>query len=146
MMCAVWINHIIKHSTQQTHLTNPTMHQTNYPHIAPFCNRNVHTCAHFCYKIVQCGIWGWCILTLWDWSVVVYIVNTGALGDLLFAQTMEHAMAMTVLRLSIPNSRHRSVFSFTGCLWGEGVGRSFADRGIPSEEASDMELWRFLWC
>ena len=22
---------------------------------APFCNRNVHICAHFCYKMVQCG-------------------------------------------------------------------------------------------
>ena len=26
-------------------------------HNAPFCNRNVHTCAHFCYKMVHCGIW-----------------------------------------------------------------------------------------
>ena len=31
-------------------------------HTAPFCNRNVHTCAHFCYKIAQCGIWSWCIV------------------------------------------------------------------------------------
>ena len=27
------------------------------PHNAPFRNRNVHACAHFCYKIVQCGIY-----------------------------------------------------------------------------------------
>ena len=27
-------------------------------HNAPFCNRNVHTCAHFCYKTVHCGMWG----------------------------------------------------------------------------------------
>ena len=25
-------------------------------HNAPFCNRNVHMCAHFCYKMVHCGI------------------------------------------------------------------------------------------
>ena len=31
-------------------------------HYAPFCNRNVHTCAHFCYKVVNCGIWDWCIV------------------------------------------------------------------------------------
>ena len=31
-------------------------------HNAPFCNRNVHTCAHFCYKIMHCGIWDWCIV------------------------------------------------------------------------------------
>ena len=37
-----------------------------YP-TAPFCNRNVHTCAHFCYKIVHCGIWHWCILGFVRW-------------------------------------------------------------------------------
>ena len=25
-------------------------------HNAPFCNRNAHTCAHFCYKVVHCEI------------------------------------------------------------------------------------------
>ena len=42
-------------------LTNPTMHQ-QISHNAPFCNRNVHTCAHFCYKMVHCGIWNWSIV------------------------------------------------------------------------------------
>ena len=31
-------------------------------HSAPFGNRNVNTCAHFCYKIMHCGIFVWCIL------------------------------------------------------------------------------------
>ena len=31
-------------------------------HSAPFCNRKVHICAHFCYKMVHCGIWNWCIV------------------------------------------------------------------------------------
>ena len=31
-------------------------------HNAPFCNRNVHTCAHFCYKVVHCGMYDWCIV------------------------------------------------------------------------------------
>ena len=31
-------------------------------HNAPFCNRNVHMCAHFCYKIVHCGISVSCIV------------------------------------------------------------------------------------
>ena len=31
-------------------------------HNAPFCNRNVHTHAHFCYKMVHCGIRDWCIV------------------------------------------------------------------------------------
>ena len=25
-------------------------------HNVPFCNRNVHICAHFCYKMVHCAI------------------------------------------------------------------------------------------
>ena len=31
-------------------------------HNAPLCNRNVHTCAHFCYKVVHYGIWDCCIV------------------------------------------------------------------------------------
>ena len=31
-------------------------------HNAPFCNRNVHTCAHFCYKMAHCGLRYWCIV------------------------------------------------------------------------------------
>ena len=31
-------------------------------HNATFCNRNVHTCAHFCYKMLHCGIFVWCIV------------------------------------------------------------------------------------
>ena len=30
-------------------------------HDAPLCNRNVHMCAHFYYKMVHCGIWDSCI-------------------------------------------------------------------------------------
>ena len=41
-------------------LTNPTMHQKK-SHNASFCSRNVHPCAHFCYKMVFCGIWGWLV-------------------------------------------------------------------------------------
>ena len=31
-------------------------------HNASICNRNVHTCAHFYYKMLHCGIWDWCIM------------------------------------------------------------------------------------
>ena len=27
-----------------------------------FCNRNVYTCAHFCYAMAHCGIGYWCIV------------------------------------------------------------------------------------
>ena len=35
---------------------------TQISHNAPLCNRNVHTCAHFCYKVVHCRIWDRCIV------------------------------------------------------------------------------------
>ena len=37
-------------------------------HNVLFCNRNVHTCAHFCYKMVHCGI---CLMHcgVWDGAV-----------------------------------------------------------------------------
>ena len=31
-------------------------------HNAPFCNRNVHTCEHYGYKMMHCEIWDWCIV------------------------------------------------------------------------------------
>ena len=31
-------------------------------HNTTYCNRNVHTCAHFCYEMVYCGIWYWCFV------------------------------------------------------------------------------------
>ena len=31
-------------------------------HNAPFCNWNVHMCAHFCYKMEHFGIFNWCIV------------------------------------------------------------------------------------
>ena len=47
-------------------------------HIAPLCNRNVHTCAHFCYKN-----WKWCnvgdlsgvLWDLWDGIIIVWSCN-----------------------------------------------------------------------
>ena len=33
-------------------------------HNAPFCNRNVHMCAHFCYKMVHCGMSDRCIFSI----------------------------------------------------------------------------------
>ena len=33
----------------------------------PFCNRNLHMCAHFCYKMGQCGIFAECHIGFWKW-------------------------------------------------------------------------------
>ena len=39
-------------------------------HNAPRCNRNVHTCAHFCYNVVHCGIFD-TLCDLWDGFIQV---------------------------------------------------------------------------
>ena len=47
-------------------------------HNAPFCNRNVHICAHFCYKMLHCGIWDWCIVGFAQrvyWFYVLLLAN-----------------------------------------------------------------------
>ena len=36
-------------------------------HNAPFCHRNVHMCAHFCYKMVHRGTLAWCIVGYMRW-------------------------------------------------------------------------------
>ena len=36
-------------------------------HNAPFCNRNVHMCAHFCYKMMHRGIFAGCIVGFVKW-------------------------------------------------------------------------------
>ena len=43
-----------------------------YQH-APFCNRNVHMCAHFCFTMVHCGMFVWCMVGFggsidWQWK------------------------------------------------------------------------------
>ena len=53
-------------------------------HNAPFCNRNVHICAHFCYEMVHCGIFVWCIVGFvrWVYSGAAYVwVNLVNLGS-----------------------------------------------------------------
>ena len=50
-----------------THLTIPTMYQ-QISHNAPFCDRNVHMCEHFCNKMVHSGMWHWCIAGCVRWN------------------------------------------------------------------------------
>ena len=51
------------------------MHQ-NVSHNAPSCNRNVHTCSYFCYKMVHCGMWDWCILLFVQQGLLIIISAT----------------------------------------------------------------------
>ena len=44
-------------------------------HNAPFCDRNVHTCAHFCHKMVHCGIWGGALRDLSNTSKYTVVIS-----------------------------------------------------------------------
>ena len=43
------------------HCTSPRSHNS------PFRDRNVHMYGHFCYKMVQCGVFVWCIVGFMRW-------------------------------------------------------------------------------
>ena len=44
-------------------------------HNASFCNRNLHTCKRFWYRVVHCGIWGRCIVGFIRWIDCSHINN-----------------------------------------------------------------------
>ena len=42
-----------------------------------FGNRNLHTYAHFCYKMMHCGMWDWCVVEFVRqsyWHVCVWVL------------------------------------------------------------------------
>ena len=53
-------NALDKYPTKRRPVAYITQCIRQISHNAPFYNRNVHICAHFCYKMVHCGIWYWC--------------------------------------------------------------------------------------
>ena len=68
-------------------------------HNAPLCNRNVHMCAHFCYKVVHCGTFGRRIIEFVRW---IYP------NESLWPTTSPPLLMMTSC--------------ITGPLWGESTG------------------------
>ena len=76
-------------------------------HKAQFCNRNVHMCAHFCYKMIQCGIFLWCIFwDLWDGSIALEHYNDVIMGAMAFQITSLTIVYSTVY--SGADQRNRS--------------------------------------
>ena len=59
----------------------PVLYILSHNH-APSCNRNVHMCAHFCYKMVHCGIFIWCIVGFGRWVFIHYDTMTCITGPL----------------------------------------------------------------
>ena len=89
----------ILEDVQQSSGTESNLFQHNRPisqipqricaisHNAAFCNRNVHMCAHFCYKMLHCGISVWCILGFVRWD---YYTSTMAIVAMAMAPWPDH--------------------------------------------------------
>ena len=70
------LGHQCAHWCSASNGSRPTASSTNGPisqipqctisisHNAPYCNRNVHTRRHFCYKMMHCRICYWCMVEL----------------------------------------------------------------------------------
>ena len=80
-------------------------------HNATFCNRNVHTCAHFCYKLLHCGIWHRCILMhseICDTGLLLTLLLSGLSVEKLEFITRTKAMSRSVPAAAVhAPQRHR---------------------------------------
>ena len=97
---------------QWTHLSKILQCIRQISRNATFCNRNVHICAHFCYKMVHCWICDW---TLW-----VFSCDQAAIW---LVQSVRPSVRLSVrpsVRLSVtpfsPCSHHRIIMKFSGVI------------------------------
>ena len=84
-----------------------TMHQANIQHFTILwqkcAHRNVETYAHFCYKMVHCQIWDWCIvefvqLVYWFWCWLVGLQIFYAFFHWSFALTIPTCIDSTLVQ------------------------------------------------
>ena len=108
------LHNICKHSRPISQIPQCTSHIS---HKAPFCNRNVHMCAHFSHEILHCGKLVWCIVGFVRW---VYWVCSIHVIDFL----PPNVSAYTV----------NSIIAITGILWGN------EQRGISRNRTENIFL------
>ena len=76
-----WIYIYLPHKSHSSPVLYATMHH--------FFNNNVHMCAHFNYKMVNCGIFVWCTVGFVGW---VCWNPTSLLGDRMIRCFTTHSM------------------------------------------------------
>ena len=100
-------------------------------HNATFCSRNVHRCAHFCYKMMHCGIFVWCIVGfvkldyLGAWShVMIHDCNVcngkciiSSLSWILFLYCLVGQLSYGLCRFLFHMFPFMSRAHLSGCLW-----------------------------
>ena len=83
-----------------------------YPTMYHFCSRNVHTCAHFCFKMVHCGIWNWCTEGFMNlvYNAIMYDMIPGTYSRREFQQRFllltEDCETNTEIRTQVSNDIH----------------------------------------
>ena len=100
--------------------TNPTKCNSPISHNAPFCNRNVHICAYFCYKVVHCGIFVWRMTQWdsWDKSIVKYSACWWQSYTCFYHISFEHSWFPTfsLIRWCHRDDRPDLVFNTSLCI------------------------------
>ena len=152
---------------RDANLTNPTIHVIiQISHNAPFPNRNAHTCAHFCCKMVHCGMWDGCIVEFVQqvycrgrtWSWLVQAMVCCPFGAKPFPEAICHDVSNhqwldckfnILIRLTTKN---KAKLLITGPLWGELVtggpsnarkhGHVMASSRIPTVVLSNKKVTR----
>ena len=110
--------------------TSPVSHNN-----APFCNRNVHICAHFCNKMVHCGLYVWCIVGFLRW------VYWYSLRWLCSKSCFDHSGQWGKLPGRHCNCSFRPTTKRTLKIhfWSFCEGKPLVTGGVPSQRASNVE-------
>ena len=93
-------------------------------HNAPFCNRNPHIGANFCYNVVHCGIFSDALWDLWDGSIAWCESMRVCLKaySLLFNNSCLHYPVTALLVLCKSRHKHTSI-SVTYVIGGVFLGK-----------------------
>ena len=67
----------------------------------PLCNRNVCMCAHFCHKMVHCGIFIWCIVGLVKRGLFIYPLCIMVIEESLFKAALIARQAWHIVTCSL---------------------------------------------
>ena len=126
---------------ESTSVSYPTMHQSNITLYHFVTEMTMHTCALFCYRVVHCGIWYWCIVEFL--RMVLLWWECSALFDI--SINFQEVLKRDALWLSL-EGKLRSVSKWT---WGV-ISVSHKSLVIRSLEDTEMQdlcslIVGFLW-
>ena len=111
------INHDVTTCPTITRRNRPISQMTQcicaISHSAPFCNISVHTCAHYGYKMLHCGIWHRCILGFVRWVYNNVIMTTKRRRDVVLTSWCYHCIVSPLGESTVPlREMHQSPLDY----------------------------------